>query len=139
MRELLKWFCEQCRNGEPDPKDFRTKRLVDVLYGNDDEGALAVALDGLPFPNVRSYWLGEVETGAFLMSGSAGWRIVRGKGGKSWRVYSYSDDYYPEKFAVIGVFGSDEIRDQAENAGYDLALIDWIAMGWRPEVTKRGD
>lgn len=139
MRALLEWFCQQCRCDEPDPKDFRTKRLAEVLDGLDDEKALAEALDGLPFPKARSYWLEEVETGSFLMSGSAGWRIVRGKGGRSWRVYSYSSDYYPEKFADLGDYDSDYIRDEAETAGYRLTLLEWIAMGWRPGSKARRD
>jgi hypothetical protein len=132
MRELLEWFCNQCRKSEPELEDFRAVRLGQLLDEVEDASVLGPLLKGLPFPKSRTYWLEEIETGAFLMSGSAGWRLVRGKGGRSWRVYSHSADFYPDAFAEVGVSTSGQVRDEAEAAGYHLTLRDWIAMGWRP-------
>jgi hypothetical protein len=101
------------------------------LETDEDYAALGAILKKLPFPRCRSFDLGTVKTGPALMQSSACYRVVRQKGGLSWKIYVDGVDCHNgENF--IGEYASNEIIYLVQEYGYELTLLEWISIGWRP-------
>jgi hypothetical protein len=132
VNKHLNWFssrapkARQIHAGEKLPEiDLGGIQLID---GTED---LIPILDMIRLPKRRSFYLGMVTTGTFLMQSSASHRVLRGKRGTGWELFSSSSDA-PGVEEHVGTYTPEQILNIVENLGYDKSMNEWIAMGWRP-------
>ena len=132
LDEYLKWLSDKT----PKPRQIEVGDVPSGVHLEFDDMAeraddLQPLLDRLTFPRKRSYDLGMVTTGRFLMQSSASHRVVRKAGGTSWRVYVSGADF-PNGEEFIGDYTSEDVVQFAEELGYEMNVREWLAIGWRP-------
>ena len=132
LDKFLNWLSDKT----PKPRQIEEGDIPPDVYLEFDDIAeraddLQPLLDRLKVPRQRSYDLGMVTTGRFLMQSSASHRVVREAGGTSWRVYVSGADF-PDGEEFMGDYSSEEVAEFAEELGYEINVREWLAIGWRP-------
>ena len=130
--QLVKWLAAKA----PKSRQIEFSKVpsdidIDNLELSEDPEQLHSVLRRLKLPRQRSFILGSVTTGTFLMQSSATHRVTRRKGGTSWDVYVSGADF-PAGEEHMGSYASEDVRSLAEELGYEYTLRDWLGMGWRP-------
>lgn len=104
---------------------------IDSMEWDGSAAELKRLLSKVRMPSRRSYYLGSVKTGVFGMQSSASHRVLRGRGGESWKIYVSGPDFRNGE-EYMDEISSNHILSEVENLGYEVSLREWISMGWRP-------
>jgi len=106
---------------------------IDRMEWDGSAAELKRLLSKVRMPSRRSYHLGSVTTGVFGMQSSARHRVVRGRGGTTWKMYVSGPDF-PDGEEYMDELRSNDILSEVEYLGYQVSLRQWISMGWRPNT-----
>lgn len=130
---LLRWFAVNTAGGRLiEAGDIPALPGVEKIDFDGSMDELRATLRKVKFPSRRSFDLGSVTTGLGLMQSSASHRVVRQRGGTSWAMYVSGPDFF-EGEVYVDTISSTHILTEVSDLGYELALSDWISMGWRPD------